>query len=92
MLAASNYSIAFNSYAVGGLYPAVDAFFIASIISMALRSGVVFVDLSAPPAPKASDIATALTLSGISAIITKSYSPKLKYASFSLPPTFLLQA
>jgi hypothetical protein len=65
-----------------------NAFFIASIVSVALRRGVVFVDLSAPPAPKANDIATALTLSGISAMITKSYSPKLKYASFSLPPRF----
>jgi hypothetical protein len=67
-----------SCYAVGGLYPAVDAFFIASIVSVALRSGVVFVDLSAPLAPKASDIATALTLSGISAMITKSYSPNEK--------------
>jgi hypothetical protein len=60
----------------GGLYPASAAFFIASTDSSAVTNGVILTTLTAPPAEKAKETAIALTLSGIFAISTTSYSPK----------------
>src|SRR5439155_21410413 len=51
---------------VAGLYPQVAAFFIASIPSSTVSSGVVLTALQAPPAPTATEKAAALMLSGIS--------------------------
>src|SRR5919206_399765 len=71
----------------GGLYPASDAFFIASTASSDVTNGVVLTTLTAPPAEKARETATALTLSGIFTTNTISYSPKENQPPCNLPPS-----
>ena len=71
----------------GGLYPASDAFFIASSASSAVINGVVLTTLTAPPAEKAIETATALMLSGIFTTNTTSYSPKENQPPCNFPPS-----
>ena len=62
--------------------------FMAETASSTEISGVVFKFVSPPPAETAIDNASALTLSGISARITKSPSPNERYADSIDPPIF----
>src|SRR5207249_6027589 len=73
---------------LGGRYPALGAFFIASTPSSKVINGVVLLDLRAPPAATAREKAAALTLSGMLQTATTSSSPKDNQAPSSVPPRF----
>ena len=61
--------------------------FMASSPSSKLMSGVVLTALAAPPAEIAMDRAAALTLSGSSQIISRSYSPNMSQPLTMEPPS-----
>src|SRR5437016_2398896 len=73
---------------LGGRYPALGAFFIASTPSSKVSNDVVLLDLRAPPAATAREKAAALTLSGMLQIATTSSSPNDNHAPSGVPPRF----
>lgn len=76
------------AYPAGGRYPELAAFCMACCPSSAVIKGVVFMAFTAPPAETAIEKAAALTLSGIWAMMTASYSPNDSQLPSTRPPSF----